>query len=55
MGPLSHQFEINITSITCILQDNFDLFFYIIMFQHILHYDVGRNEIEWNLKVKTEI
>ena len=35
-GPLSHHCEINITSITCILQDNFDLFFDIISFQHVL-------------------
>ena len=55
-GPLSHHCEINITSITsCILQDHFDLFFDIINFQHVLHFDVGRSEIEWNMKVKMEI
>ena len=46
---------INITSITCFLQDNFDLFFDIISFQHVLHFDVGRSEIEWNMKLKMEI
>ena len=45
----------NITSITCILQDNFDLFFDIISLQHVLHFDVGRSEIEWNMKLKMEI
>ena len=53
-GPLSHHCEINITSITCILQDNFDLFIDIISF-HVIHFDVGRIEIEWNMKVKMEI
>ena len=50
MGPLSGHCEITITSITCILQDNFD----IISFQHVLHFDVGRSEIEWNMKVIME-
>ena len=45
----------SITSITCILQDNFDLFIDIISFQHVLHFDVGRSEIEWNMKVIMEI
>ena len=52
MGPLSGHCEIKITSITCILQDNFDLFFDIISLQHVLHFDVGRSEIEWNMKLK---
>ena len=39
----------------CILQDNFDLFIDIISFQHVLHFDVGRSEIEWNMKVIMEI
>ena len=39
---------------TCILQDNFDLFCDIISFQHVLHFDVGRSEIEWNMKLKME-
>ena len=43
------------TSITCILQDNFDLFFDIISFQHALHFDVGRSEIESNMKFKMGI
>ena len=55
MGPLSGHYEINITSITCFLQNKFDLFFDIISFQHVLHSDVGRSEIEWNMKVKMEI
>ena len=52
MGSLSGHCEIKITSITCILQDNLDLFFDIISFQHVLHFDVGRSEIEWNMKLK---
>ena len=55
MGPLSRHCEINITSIRCFLQDNFDLFFDIISFQRVLHFDVGRSEIEWNMKLKMEI
>ena len=27
----------------------------IISFQHVLHFDVGRSQIEWNLKVKSKI
>ena len=55
MGPFSGHCEITITGITCILQDNFDLFFDIISFQHVLHFDVVRSEIEWNMKVIMEI
>ena len=55
MGPLSGHCEITIRGITCILQDNFDLFIDIISFQHVLHFDVGRSEIEWNMKVIMEI
>ena len=54
MGPLSGHCEITITGITCIVQDNFDLFIDIISFQHVLHFDVGRSEIEWNMKVIME-
>ena len=52
MEPLSGHCEINITSITCILQDSFDLFFDIISFQRVLHFVVCRSEIEWNMKLK---
>ena len=52
MGPLSGRCE---TSITCILQDNFALFIDIISFQHVIHFDIGRIEIEWNMEVKMEI
>ena len=38
--------KLTFTSITCILQDNFDLFLDIISFQHVLHFDVGRSENE---------
>ena len=38
-----------------ILQDNFDLFFDFISFQHVLHYDVGRSKIELNMKLKMVI
>ena len=27
----------------------------IISFQYVLHFDVGRSQIEWNVKVKGEI
>ena len=30
-------------------------FLNIISFQHVLHFVVGRSEIEWNMKVKFEI
>ena len=46
MKNMGRHCEINNTSITCILHDNFDLFFDIIRFQHVLHFDVGRREIE---------
>ena len=31
------------------------LFFNIISFQHVLHFDVGRSQIDWNVKVKGQI
>ena len=34
---------------------HFDLFFDIISFQHVLQFDVGRSDIEWNMKLKMEI
>ena len=40
--------KIEITCITLVLQD-------IISFQHVLHFGVGRSQIECKLKVKTEI
>ena len=43
------------TSITPVLQDFADCFLNIISFQHVLHFDVGRSLIEWNMKVKIEI
>ena len=56
MGPLSAtvKFALQVLQ-SCISQDNFDLFFDIISFQHVLHFDVGRSEIEWNMKLKMEI
>ena len=44
-----------ITSITPVLQDILDLFSDIISFQYVLHFDVSRSQIEWNLKVKIQI
>ena len=41
-------------SITPVLQD-FLAFSNIISFQHVLHINVGKSQIEWNLKVKSEI
>ena len=29
-----------------------DFFLSIISFQHVLHYGVGRSEIEWNMKIE---
>ena len=46
------------TSITCItpvLQAILDFFPDIISFQHVFHLGVGRSQIEWKLKVKTQI
>ena len=47
--------KIEITCITPVLQGFLDFFPDIISFQHVLHLGVGRNQIEWKLKVKTEI
>ena len=33
----------------------FQIFLNIISFQHVLHFNVGRSQIDWNLKVKSEI
>ena len=44
----------HITSITPVLQD-FVHFISMISFQHVLHFGVGRSQIEWNMKVKIEI
>ena len=45
----------NITSITPVLQDFADFFVNVISFQHVLDFDVGRSQIEWNMKVKIRI
>ena len=47
--------KIEITCITPVLQAFLDFFPDIISFQHVLHLGVGRSQIEWKLKVKTEI
>ena len=36
---------------SCILQDHFYLFFDVISFQHVLHFYVGKSEIEWNTSI----
>ena len=41
-----------ITSITPVLQD---FFLNVITFQQLLDFDVGRSQIEWNMKVKIKI
>ena len=41
--------------ITLVLQDFADFFFNIISFRHVLHFGVGRSQIEWNMKVKGQI
>ena len=43
------------TSITPVLQGFADFFLNIIIFQHVLHFGIGRSQIEWNMKVKIEI
>ena len=40
---------------TCITPAFLDFFKDIISFQHVLHFGVGRGQIECKLKVKTEI
>ena len=45
----------SITCITPVLQAILDLFPDIISFQHVFHLGVGRSQIEWKLKVKTQI
>ena len=47
--------KISITCITPVLQAILDFFPDIISFQHVFHLDVGRSQIEWKLKVKTQI
>ena len=47
--------KISITCITPVLQAILDFFPDINSFQHVLHLDVGKSQIEWKLKVKTEI
>ena len=40
---------------TPVLQAILDFFSDIISFQHVFHLGVGRSQIEWKLKVKTQI
>ena len=47
--------KISITCITHVLQAIFDFFPDIISFQHVFHLGVGRSQIEWKLKAKTQI
>ena len=47
--------KIEIACITPVLQAFLDFSPDIISFQHVLHFGVGRSQIEWKLKVKTEI
>ena len=47
--------KISITCITPVLQAILHFFPDIISFQHVFHLDVGRSQIEWKLKVKTQI
>ena len=47
--------KIEITSITPVLHAFLDFFPGIISFQHVLHFGIGRSQIEWKLKVKTDI
>ena len=47
--------KISITCITPVLQAILDFFSDIISFQHVFHLGVGRSQIEWKLKAKTQI
>ena len=47
--------KISITCITPVLQALLDFFPDIISFQHVFHLGVGRSQIEWKLKAKTQI
>ena len=47
--------KISITCITPVLQAILDFFPDIISLQHVFHLGVGRSQIEWKLKVKTQI
>ena len=47
--------KISITCITPVLQAILDLFPDIISFQHVFHLGVGRSQMEWKFKVKTQI
>ena len=47
--------KIEITCITPVLQAILDFFPDIISFQHMFHLGVGRSQIEWKLKAKTQI
>ena len=47
--------KISITCITPVLQAILDFSPDIISFQHVFHLGVGRSQIEWKLKVKTQI
>ena len=47
--------KISITCITPILQAILDFFPDIISFQHVFHLGIGRSQIQWKLKVKTQI
>ena len=42
--------KIEITCLTPVLQAFLDFFPDIISFQHVLHFGVGRSQIEWKLK-----
>ena len=47
--------KISITCIIPVLQAILDFFPDIISFQHVFHLGVGRSQIEWKLKAKTQI
>ena len=48
-----------ITNVTPVLKDFADFFsiiyYIIISFQHVLYFDVGKSQIQRNMKVKSEI
>ena len=52
---IGNSVKISITCITLVLRAILDFFPDIISFQHVFHLDVGRSQIEWKLKVKTQI
>ena len=46
--------KVLVISITPVLQDFTNFFLNIFSFQHVFHFDVGRSQMEWNVKMRGE-